>query len=150
MLNIFREVQIREGIQKGELLPRATISTIKEQTAGILEGKTFAEGDAIKCVKKPWGARFPEVGDVVVVVSQDGMNLAVSNEPGDCLAASDLGDTIVAVPRIADTGWQLYQIHSSCFEKATDEEVAAADKKLLEAAAKLLAEANPKTESTEN
>lgn len=135
---------IKQELRKGTLLPPASISVIREQTAGLLEGHTFAEGDAIKCVKKPWGTQFPQVGDVVVVVSQDGMNLAVNSAPRECLAASDLGDTIIAVPRISDTGWQLYQVHSSCFEPASAEEVAATDEKLAEAARNIMDEATAK------
>ena len=133
-----------KDLAEGKVLPPATISQIKADTLGILEPKNFAEGDAIKCVRKPWGLSFPEVGDVAIVVSQDGMNLIADNEPGSARTAADLGDTLVAFPKVSDTGWLIYQVPSGCFEKATEEEVAEADAKLVKASEELVADAKAK------
>ena len=148
MFDILGKIASQHGMVKalaeGKVLPPATLSQIKADTLGILEPKNFAEGDAIKCVRKPWGLNFPEVGDVAIVVSQDGMNLIADNEPGTARTAADLGDTLVAFPKVSDTGWLIYQVPSGCFEKATEEEVAEADAKLVKASAELVAEAKAK------
>lgn len=148
MFDILGKIASQHGMFKdlaeGKTLPPATISQIKADTLGILEPKNFAEGDAIKCVRKPWGLNFPEVGDVAIVVSQDGMNLVADNAPGSPRTAADLSDTLVALPKMSDTGWLIFQVPSGCFEKATEEEVAEADAKLAKTAEELVAGAKAK------
>lgn len=136
-----RQSAMRKALAEGKLKPVATISAIKAEVEGLLEPKNFAEGVAIKCIRKPWGLECPEVGDIVVVVSQDGMNLVSDSDPGSARTAADLGDTLVAVPKVSDTGWLIYQLHSSCFELATDEEVQAEDAKLTKIAEELVEDA---------
>lgn len=141
---VARQSHMTKALAEGKILPPATISQIKAETLGILEPKNFAEGDAVKCVRKPWGLEFPEIGDVAIVVSQDGMNLIADNEPGSARSAADLGDTLVAFPKVSDTGWLIFQVPSGCFEKATEEEVAEADAKLVKDAEELVADAKAK------
>ena len=141
---VARQSHMTKALAEGKILPPATISQIKAETLGILEPKNFAEGAAIKCIRKPWGLEFPEIGDVAIVVSQDGMNLIADNEPGSARTAADLGDTLVAFPKVSDTGWLIFQVPSGCFEKATEEEVAEADAKLVKAAEELVADAKAK------
>jgi len=138
---VARQSHMTKALAEGKILPPATISAIKADIEGILEPKNFAEGTAVKCIRKPWGLKFPEVGDICVVVSQDGMNLVSDNAPGSARSAAALGDTLVAVPKVSDTGWLIYQIASSCFEVATKEEVQAADDKLAKVAEELVADA---------
>lgn len=146
--SMLRNKNLRAHLDAGEFVKPLTLEQLAQIGKTLLDPKSFEAGDTVVISKKPFGVRFA-VGTVGVVISQNVNDIPVASNDGTPLSCAALGDTLVAFPDITDTGFIVFQIHSSVLEIAHEVDVVAADARHAAAFEELMAETNP-TKSEEN
>jgi hypothetical protein len=116
------ELKRENGDDRQPMHPRAIAAELAET---FFAPKTFAPGTILKCVRQPYGQKFPKPGDLVVCVTQDKALFSKDSEPGSTRSSGDLSDIMVAIPMVmgGNDDFGIWQTHSSNFVVATEGEI---------------------------
>ena len=127
---------------KGTKDAKATIGTIKGylDRTFLAPQTSYIPGTVLRCVEKPYNQKFPEPGDLVVVVAMGPCD-AFATHDGAPQSAGDLGNFLFAKPHDLGQGFGIWRSHTAFFAPATEQEILSHDKALED-------EANPTANPT--